>query len=81
MAVARRRISSVMMAVSMSALLAGCMDGLDFDMRGAMGGGLDTSDAALGVTAPRPDADDRGVISYPNYQVAVARRGDTESGI
>ena len=81
MAVARRRISSVMMAVSMSALLAGCVDGLDFDMRGAMGGGLDTSDAALGVTAPRPDADDRGVISYPNYQVAVARRGDTVADV
>ncbi len=28
-------------------------------------------------TAPRPKPDARGVISYPNYQVVVARRGDT----
>lgn len=28
-------------------------------------------------TAPRPEPDARGVISYPNYQVAVARPGDT----
>ena len=28
-------------------------------------------------SAPRPEPDNRGVISYPNYQVAVARRGDT----
>ncbi len=28
-------------------------------------------------TAARPEPDARGVISYPTYQVAVARRGDT----
>jgi lipoprotein NlpD len=28
-------------------------------------------------TAPRPNADARGIISYPNYQVVVAKRGDT----
>ena len=77
MAVARRRVSSVLMAVSVTALLAGCEDGLDFDLRGSLGSGRDTTEAALGVTADRPDADDRGIISYPNYQVAVARRGDT----
>ena len=27
--------------------------------------------------AARPAADARGIISYPGYQVAVARRGDT----
>lgn len=28
-------------------------------------------------TAARPEPDSRGVISYPNYQVAIARNGDT----
>ena len=34
-------------------------------------------DTAHVPTAPRPEPDARGVISYPNYQVAVARPGDT----
>ncbi|MFP4327797.1 MAG: peptidoglycan DD-metalloendopeptidase family protein [Paracoccaceae bacterium] len=55
------------------ALLAACDQPLDLDLRG---GSYDTTEAALQVTAPRPEPDDRGVISYPNYQVAVARRGD-----
>lgn len=32
-------------------------------------------------TAPRPQPDSRGVISYPNYQVAVANSGDTVQSI
>ena len=63
MAVAKRRVSSIFMAVSVTALLAGCEDGLDFDLRGSLGSGLDTTTAALGVTADRPDADNRGSIS------------------
>ncbi|MFZ1726923.1 MAG: peptidase M23, partial [Albidovulum sp.] len=39
--------------------------------------GFDTSTAAQNLAAPRPTADARGIISYPSYQVAVARRGDT----
>ncbi|KIN61373.1 LysM domain/M23/M37 peptidase [Sulfitobacter noctilucae] len=49
---------------------------LDFDLRG-LGGGFSTAEAATGPLAERPNPDNRGVISYPNYQVAVARRGDT----
>jgi murein DD-endopeptidase MepM/ murein hydrolase activator NlpD len=49
----------------------------DMDMRNFGRGGFDTSDAARNATLPRPATDDRGVISYPNYQVVVARRGDT----
>ena len=45
-------------------------------MRG-LGGGFTTANAAQAPLATRPIPDDRGVISYPNYQVAVARRGDT----
>lgn len=57
--------------------LTACSGPLDFDMRGRMGGSVDTSMAAVNATENRPRPDDRGVLSYPNYQVAVARRGDT----
>lgn len=47
----------------------------DWDMRN-LGGGFDTTEAARNL-ANRPRPDDRGVISYPNYQVVVANRGET----
>ncbi|KAJ55527.1 hypothetical protein ACMU_12600 [Actibacterium mucosum KCTC 23349] len=53
--------------------LAGC-DDFDIDLRPSELG--NTSNAVQQVTAPRPEADARGVISYPGYQVAVARSGD-----
>lgn len=56
--------------------LSGCTEPLDFDLRG-LGGGFTTANSAKTPLAARPSPDDRGVISYPNYQVAVARRGDT----
>ncbi|WP_226780674.1 LysM peptidoglycan-binding domain-containing protein [Oceaniglobus trochenteri] len=56
--------------------------GFDFDLRDNLGNAFDTSDAALAVrTEARPRPDSRGVISYPNYQVVVARRGDTVNTI
>ena len=59
-----------------AAVLAGCSDeGLDLDVRGGVGA-LNTADAARDASAPRPQPDSRGLIAYPNYQVAVARRGD-----
>ena len=64
-------------SLSLLALLAACSEPLDLDLRGKLNGGFNTADAARAATAPRPQPDDRGVISYPNYQVAVARRGDT----
>lgn len=67
--------------------LASCgpQGGLDFsnfdpDLRGWGGGGLDTAGAAA-QAAPRPAPDQRGVISYPGYQVAIARQGDTVATI
>lgn len=58
-------------------LLASCgATGFDADLRGWMPGALNTADAAAGA-APRPQPDDRGVITFPTYQVAVARSGDT----
>ena len=62
--------------------LAACSDRpLDWDLRGLTGGGLDTSGAAIQATEARPRPDDRGVISYPGYQVVVARRGDTPRSV
>ncbi|MCZ4351276.1 peptidoglycan DD-metalloendopeptidase family protein [Roseovarius aestuarii] len=61
--------------------LAACSDTMDFDLRGGIGNGLDTADAARQATASRPTPDSRGIISYPGYQVAVARRGDTLSSL
>lgn len=55
------------------------LDNLDWDLRG--GQAMTTADAARGVTAARPAPDARGVISYPGYQVAVARRGDTAASV
>src|SRR5690606_2982058 len=49
----------------------------DGDLRHLGEGIFDTSDAARAATAPRPTSDDRGIISYPGYQIAVARGGDT----
>jgi len=57
--------------------LAGCED-FDIDLRPD---GINTSDAAQTASAPRPEPDARGVISYPSYQVAVARRGDTAADV
>jgi len=67
-------------AICALSVLGACDGGFEFDMRGNMGG-LDTSGAAAQVAARKPQADARGVISYPNYQVAIARRGDTVSGV
>jgi murein DD-endopeptidase MepM/ murein hydrolase activator NlpD len=64
-------------ATAALALLAmgACSGPMDTDLR-SFGEGFSTTDAALSAVE-RPAPDDRGVISYPNYQVAVARQGDT----
>jgi murein DD-endopeptidase MepM/ murein hydrolase activator NlpD len=56
--------------------LSACEQTFDFDLRN-LGSGFNTSNAAQSAVATRPAPDDRGILSYPNYQVAVARRGDT----
>ncbi|WP_368183901.1 peptidoglycan DD-metalloendopeptidase family protein [Aestuariibius sp. HNIBRBA575] len=64
-----------LLAGASAIVLAGCDSSLDLDFRG-LANGLDTSEAATNVTSrPRPDA--RGVITYSDYQVVVARRNDT----
>ncbi|NRB02026.1 MAG: peptidoglycan DD-metalloendopeptidase family protein [Rhodobacteraceae bacterium] len=72
-----RRIRPYAYLIGATALLAACEgQPLDYDLRG-LSGGFSTTQAATSVVADRPRPDDRGVISYPNFQVAVAERGDT----
>ena len=63
-------------AMGAAALTLGACDGFDPDLRNTAGG-FDTSDAVRSATTTRPQPDTRGVVSYPSYQVAIARRGDT----
>lgn len=60
--------------------LAACEQPLDYDLRGNIGA-FSTAEAARNITTARPKPDSRGIISYPNYQVAVARRGDTAADV
>ncbi|WP_175582314.1 peptidoglycan DD-metalloendopeptidase family protein [Phaeobacter sp. HF9A] len=57
-------------------LASACAAPLDYDLRGQIGA-FNTTKAAQTATEARPAADQRGLITYPSYQVAVARRGDT----
>lgn len=59
--------------------VAGCAQGFDPDMR-SLGDGFETASAAR-QTTQRPAGDARGVISYPSYQVALARGGETVSQV
>ncbi|APE45438.1 peptidase M23 [Sulfitobacter alexandrii] len=73
----RRPLRLSVLAGSSAVLLGACANQpLDFDLRGNLGN-FTTAQAATAPLADRPTPDSRGVISYPNYQVAVARRGDT----
>ncbi len=73
----RRRTLGVSVAALMA--LGACGDGaLDWDLRSTE---ASTSEAARQATLDRPRPDERGVISYPGYQVVVARRGEQVSGV
>ncbi|MDW4496859.1 peptidoglycan DD-metalloendopeptidase family protein [Sulfitobacter sp. D35] len=74
----RRRLAPL--GVVALAALTACNEPLDYDLRG-LGGGFSTAEAAQVQTTARPEPDARGVISYPNYQVAVANQGDTVQSI
>ena len=64
------------MVLCTTVALTGCSE-FDLDLRGFVNETFSTSEAARSAVPTRPDPDNRGVISYPNYQVAVAMRGDT----
>ncbi|NKX43490.1 M23 family metallopeptidase [Roseicyclus persicicus] len=58
-------------------LLAGCVSSdIDFDLRPDR-----ISTRGAGETAPRPEPDANGLITYESYQMVVARRGDTVSDV
>ncbi|MEL7459975.1 MAG: LysM peptidoglycan-binding domain-containing protein [Pseudomonadota bacterium] len=60
--------------------LSACGDGgFDLDLRRDTT--LNTSEAAARAVAPRPLPDNRGVISYPTYQVVVANPGETVTDV
>lgn len=67
-------------ALFLCTALVACNEPLDFDLRGNLGA-FSTAPAARGAALDRPQPDARGVISYPNYQVVVARQGDTVRSI
>lgn len=73
---ALRRGAVLLAGLSVLALSA-CDQTFDPDLRGYGAGGFSTANAAREASANRPAPDSRGVISYPNYQVAVAQQGDT----
>lgn len=73
---ASTRARILMASVALGALTACGDQPFDVDFRG-LTGGFSTAEAAVNATTDRPKADTRGVISYPNYQVVVANRGDT----
>ncbi|MGX9353812.1 peptidoglycan DD-metalloendopeptidase family protein [Roseobacteraceae bacterium S113] len=79
MAHMQARLRKAIFLTPLALALAACEgESLDFDVRGLIGNSrFDTADAARNATAQRPVPDERGIISYPNYQVAVARRNDT----
>lgn len=75
-----RRLRGLMLGVAVLAL-TGCGDTMmDWDMRSPTSG-ASTAEAARAATVTRPAPDARGVISYPGYQVVVARRGETVQGV
>lgn len=79
--VRRRHLRLPILMIGLVGMTA-CDGNFDLDFRRFANGGLSTTEAAQSVaTAARPKADARGVISYPGYQVAVARRGDTVAGV
>jgi len=71
-----RRLRLTLILGASALALSACMNtsNLDWDLRG---NGGDTSAAARQATAAAPAADANGILSYPDYQLAKARRGDT----
>ncbi len=67
-----------LLSASMLALGACTTSEFDWDLRN---NAFDTTAGAQAATRARPQPDARGVLSYPGYQVALARRGDTVTSL
>jgi murein DD-endopeptidase MepM/ murein hydrolase activator NlpD len=68
----------ILFLIIINASSCGILSNLDFDLRGNE---YDTSDAVRKAMKTRALPDNRGIISYPTYEVAVARQGDTIKSI
>jgi murein DD-endopeptidase MepM/ murein hydrolase activator NlpD len=74
------KITRTTLAVSaLGFTLTACDDGFTL---GQLGDKIDRPPTAIAAkTDDRPPADANGVITYPHYQVAVGRKGDTVSSV
>lgn len=77
----RSRGARLLAGLPLLAVLAACEDGLDYDLRGTFGGNSTAAAAQAATTVTRPATDNRGLITYPTYQVAIANRGDKVSDV
>ena len=68
--------SKYIISLLIATALTGCKNSFGMDVRDQFGGILDTSSAAANAVANRPEPDARGVLTFPSYQVALARSGD-----
>lgn len=76
----RRILTGLALGGSLTALSA-CSDtpiAFDWDLRGGPG---NTSEEARQATASKPVPDANGILSYPGYQLAQARRGETVAAL
>ncbi|HHX91173.1 MAG TPA: hypothetical protein GX700_15690, partial [Paracoccus sp.] len=71
---AARRACLLAGVAATSVALSACGSDMDWDLRRS--GGFSTAEAARQAAENRPQPDSRGVISYPGYQVAIARQGE-----
>ncbi|CAM3324334.1 M23 family metallopeptidase [Paracoccus nototheniae] len=77
----RFHFRTVLGGAALAALAScGADGGFDPDLRGMMGGRVDTA-AAAAAAGPRPAPDGRGVISFGSGQVALAQAGDTPASV
>ena len=76
----RRIAAAMVMSGLVMAVVSGCSSdrSLDWDLRN---NGSSTAGSVERATSARPQPDANGVISYPGYQVVVARRGDTVASL
>lgn len=76
-----RNFRNLTCAAAAVALLSSCgPNGFEPDLRGWVPGALNTADAAA-KAVPRPKPDSRGLITFRDYQVVIARSGDTPATV
>ncbi len=63
--------------ISSSILALGACSGFNYDLRDNFGDAFSTSGGRTNDVQNLPAPDDRGIVSYPSYQVVLARRGET----